>query len=124
MRTKRHAIFCDFAQLIKTEYLEAARVGKNRARPCHEAMQSAKLSHLLDPRPKIKVIGVPQKNLDAQFFENVLGNALDRGQCADGHEHRSFDFTVRRDQTTGAGCAEFSFDVKLDGHCEDCSGPR
>src|SRR5271168_1436564 len=45
MRTKRHAFLGHFAKLAQAENLEAAGISKDRARPCHETMQS---SHLPD----------------------------------------------------------------------------
>ncbi len=121
MRTERHAFLGDFAQIIQAEHLEAARVGENRPRPRHEAMQSAQLADLLDSWPQVEVIGVSQKNLNAKFLENVLRNAFDRGQRSHRHEDRSFDFAVRRDQAAGAGGAGLSLDLELEGHCGDCS---
>ena len=65
------------AQFVQAENLEAARVGENRARPGHETMQAAELPHLLHSRPQIKMVGIPQKDLYADFFQDVLRNAFD-----------------------------------------------
>ena len=116
MRAERHAFFGDLAQIVQAENLEAAGVGENRPRPRHEAMQSAQLADLLDSRPQVEVISVSQKNLDAEFLENVLRNALDRGQRSHRHEDWGFDFAMRRDQTAGAGGAGVSLDLEIDGH--------
>jgi len=62
------------------------------------------------------VIGVAEKNLDAEFFENVLRNGFDRGDRADGHKDWGFDLTVGGEQTPGAGSAADGFDLKLAGH--------
>ena len=121
MRAKGHAFLRDLAQFVQAENLEAAGVGENRARPGHEAMQSAQLADLLHPRPQVKMVGVPQKNLDAELFQNVLRDAFDRGQGSDRHEDRSFDYAVRRGQAAGASRAGSSFDLKRDGQRWDCS---
>ena len=84
-------------------------------------MQSTQLAHLLDSRPQVEVISVSQKNLNPKFLENVLRNALNRGQRSNGHEDRGFDFAVGRNQTSGAGRTISSVNLELDRHCEDCS---
>jgi len=122
MRAERDTLFADFAQITQTEDLKAAGVGQNRAWPRHEAMQSAQLPDLLDSRPQVEVIGVSQENFNAEFFENVLRDAFDRGQGSHRHEDRGFDFAVRRDQATGTGWPGSSLNLKLDGHCRNCSG--
>ncbi len=112
MRAKRHAFFRHLAQFVQTENLEAAGVGENRARPRHEAMQPAQLADLLDSRPQIKMVGISQKNLDAEFFQNVLRDAFDRRQGSHRHEDWRFDDAVRRGQPAGAGSAGGGFDLK------------
>ena len=114
MRTERYARFCDFAQIGQAENLEAARVGKNRPWPRHEAMQSAQLANLLDSRSQVEVVGVSEKNLDPEFLENVLRNTLHRCQRSHRHEDWGFNFSVRRDQAAGAGWAGASFDLEID----------
>ena len=82
--TECHSFFVHLAKFVQAENLEAARVRENRARPRHETMQAAQLAHLLHPRPQIKMVGISQKDLDAQFFQNVLRNAFDRGHVPTG----------------------------------------
>src|ERR1700685_3910957 len=50
MRTKRHALFIYFAQLVKAENLKATGVGKYGPRPRHKLMQPAKLADNLNSR--------------------------------------------------------------------------
>lgn len=105
MRTEGHTFFGDFAQFVQTENLESAGIGQNGSRPRHEPMQTAQLADLLDPRPKVEVIGVPEKDLDAEFFENVLRNALDRSQSAHRHKDRGFDLAMGGAEPPGASWA-------------------
>lgn len=79
-------------------------------------MQAAKLANLLNSGAQVKVVGVAQQNLDIQLFEDILRYAFDRGQRADRHEDRSFDFTVRGDQSASAGLAGSGRDLELEGH--------
>jgi hypothetical protein len=58
------------------------------------------------------VVGIAEKNLNAEFFENVLRHAFDSGSCAHRHKDRSFDLAVRQSQTTGAGGTAASFNLK------------
>ncbi len=106
----------DLAQLIEAEYLKSAGVGKNRAGPRHKAVQSTQLADLLDPRSQVKVIGIAQQNLNAQFFEDVLRNPFDRGQRAHRHEDGSLHFAMSSDQTSGAGRASGGVNFELEGH--------
>src|ERR1700683_1717857 len=121
MRAKRYAFFCDLAKLVQTEDLKASGIGQNRSRPRHEAMQSTKVAHGFDSRAQVEVISVAEKNLNAEFLENVLGHGFDRRRGADGHEHRRFDLAVRREQPPSASGAGMSLDLELDGHlCLPC----
>ena len=116
MRAEGHAFGADGAQLVEAENLESPGVGENRPGPRHETMQAAELADLFHSRPQVEVIGIAEKNLDPEFFKNVLRNALDGGQRADRHEHRRFDLPVRGEQAAGTGRAGSRFDVKLEGH--------
>ena len=80
-------------------------------------MQTTQLADLLDSRPKVEMVSVAQKNLDSEFFENVLRNAFDRGQRAYGHKDRGFDLAMRCKQTAGARRAGGDFNFELHGHC-------
>ena len=73
-------------------------------RPGHEAVQAAQLADQLVAGAQVKVVGVGQQDADAEFFGEVaLGQALDRGLGADGHEDGGFDGSVGRVQQPGAG---------------------
>src|SRR5215467_9723342 len=98
MRAKRDSLLGDLPQLIQTEDLKSPRIGQNGPRPAHEAMQSSQLPNLINPRPKIEVISVPEENLNVQFFEQILGHALYGCQRPYGHEYRRFNHTMRSDQ--------------------------
>ena len=121
VRAKGYAVLGDFAQIAEAENLEAAGVGEDRAIPRHEILHAAKPADGLDSGPEIKMIGVVKKNLDAEFFERILRNTLDRADCADGHEDRRLDFAVRRGESTGAGAAIAGFNLEAKRHCFDCS---
>src|SRR5580704_10348698 len=58
VRPKGHTFFVDLAQLVQTENLKSAGVSEDRPAPSHEPMQPAQLSHGLDARPQIEVIGI------------------------------------------------------------------
>jgi hypothetical protein len=121
VRAKHHAFFADFAQFGQAKNLESTGVSEDCARPSHEAMQSTKLADLLHSRPKIKVIGVAEQNLDAKFFENILRNTFHTAQRADRHEYGRFDLPVRSEQAAGPGWAVRGFDLKLKRHFCDCN---
>jgi hypothetical protein len=48
---------------------------------------------------------LPRRICDAEFFENILRDRFHRRDRAHGHEHRSFDLAMRREQASGAGRA-------------------
>jgi len=60
------------------------------------------------------VVGVAEDDFRADFFEQVLRDAFDRGLGAYGHEHRRFDGSVRGGELAAAGWA--SGGVNLEGH--------
>jgi hypothetical protein len=49
------------------------------------------------------MVGIGKQNLDPEFFERILRDALDRSQGSDRHEHRRFDLSVRSDELADAG---------------------
>src|SRR5579862_4175375 len=110
MRAKCDTFFGNLAQFVQTKNLEAARIGKDRARPRHKTMEPAELSDGLDSRPQIKMISIAEKNLDTEFFENVLRHSFHRCRGSHRHEHRSFDLAVRRKQAATASCASAPVD--------------
>ena len=117
MRAKCDALFGDFAQFVQAENLKAAGIGKDRARPRHEAVQSAEPSNRLDSRPQIKMIGIAEKNLDAEFFENVLRHSFHRCRRSHRHKHGGFDLAMGREQAASARCAGARLDSEIDRHC-------
>src|ERR1022692_110957 len=87
-------------------------------------MQPAEAAHSFDSRTQIEVIGIAEKDLNAEFLENVLGHALYCRCRTDRHEHRGFDLAVRRDKPPGASLACTGLDMELNGHSSllcDCS---
>src|SRR5580700_1149885 len=117
MRTKRHALLADFAELVQAENLEAAGIGQNRPRPRHETMQTAHLAHGFDPGTQVEVISIAEKNLDSELFENILRHAFDGRDGAHGHEYGGFDLAVRSMQAPGTRRAGTALDMELNGHC-------
>jgi hypothetical protein len=121
VRTKRHALVGNLAQVVQAENLEAAGIGEDGSRPRHEAVQAAELADGFDSRTQIEVIGVAQKNLHAEFFENILRDRFHGPDRAHGHEHRSLDLAMRREQASGPGPACAGIDMEFNGHSCDCS---
>src|SRR5260370_39239232 len=109
MRTENQSVISDFAKVGETKYLKSAGIGKDRARPGHETMQAAQAADSFMARPKIKMIGVAQQNLHAQFAERLLRQPLHRALRADGHERRRVDNSVRSRETTQARARRIGF---------------
>lgn len=116
MRSKRHALFADFAQLVQTENLKTAGIRKDRPIPRHEFVQAAHRSNGLDAGSQIEVIGIGEQYLYAEFFEDVLRDALDGGERANRHEHGSFDFAVRGREFACASRASGHLNLQADSH--------
>src|SRR4051812_41610001 len=121
MRAKGYAFFGQLAQLTQGENLEAAGVRKHAAVPGHEPMKSSKFADVLMSRPKIKMVGVAEDDLSAEFFENVLRHSLDARDRADGHEDGRFNDAVGQLQAADTRFAIGSFDCEFQGHCFDCN---
>ena len=103
VRAEQHAFFCDLAQVAQAENLEAARIGEDRARPGHEAVQAAELADQLMAGPQKQVIGVGEDDFGVQLVGQIaLHDALDGGLRADWHEHGGFDDAVRGVDEAGA----------------------
>ena len=96
MRAKCHSFLSHLPQIAEAENLKSAGVGQVGPPPRHEPVQAAQLAYLLNPRPQIQVVSVPEKNLDAQFFQQILRNALHGGLRANRHEYGGFNCAVRR----------------------------
>lgn len=80
-------------------------------------MQPAKLPDPLVPRTKIKVVGIAQKNFDAEFFQRLLRQSLDRARRAHGHKGRCVHHSVRRVQPAQPRATRASLqDFKESGH--------
>ncbi len=79
-------------------------------------MQPAHPANRLDARPQKKMVGIREQNLDAQLFEHILRDALNRGQRSNRHEHRSLNLSVRSDELADAGGTAGRFNLKSDGH--------
>src|ERR1035437_7740468 len=116
VRAERHAVFRDLAQIAEAEHLKAAGVSEDGMVPRHELLHPAELTNHLDTGPQIKMVGVVQQDLDAELFQRVLGYALDCRQRSHRHEDWGLDFTVWREEASGAGGAIAGFDLEAEGH--------
>src|ERR1700681_1448654 len=90
-----HAVLGELAQVAEAEDLEASGVGEDGLVPGHELLHPAKLADGFDAGAEIEMVGVVEQDLNVEFVENVLGDAFDGGQGADGHEDGSFNLSVR-----------------------------
>ena len=71
-------------------------------------MQAAHAPNRFNSRPQIKMIGIGEKNLDAEFFEYILRDTLDGSESSHWHEDGSLDGSVRSDELASAGGAAAS----------------
>src|SRR5664279_3805089 len=117
VRAKGHAVFRDLAQIAEAENLKAAGFGEDGMVPRHELLYPAEAADHLDTGSQIKMVSVVQQDLDAEFFQCVLGYALHRGQCSHRHKDWSLHFTVRSEEAPSAGGAIAGFDLEAEGHC-------
>jgi len=62
------------------------------------------------------MIGIPQQDLDAKFFEHILRDAFDGRERTDRHENRGLDLAVRSGEFAKTGRAACTFNLKVDGH--------
>ena len=122
MRTERRTLLAYLPQLIQTENLKPARVRQNGPIPRHEPVQPAHLPHRLHPRTQIKVVRIPQQNLDAQFLQRILRDALNRPHRPHRHKHRRLHLAVRSDQFPRPRRAASRFYLKLNRHRRDSKG--
>ena len=116
MGTKCHAFFRYLTQFVQAKNLKPARVSEDRARPRHETMQPTQVAHLFHAGAQVEVISISQKDLRAEFFEDVLRNSLDRCNCADRHEYRRFDDTVWSGEASQTGSILGRVNLKGNGH--------
>ena len=78
-------------------------------------MQTAQLTNKLVPRPQKKMIGVGEKNLNAQLFERSLCQALNCRRRPHGHKNGRIYRTMRGGQpsetrATGIRFKNFKWD--------------
>ncbi len=113
---KRDALLGDLAQIAEAEDLKSAGIGKDGAVPAHEAVQPAQAPDRLVARPQVEMVGIAEEELNAQFFQQMLRDSLDRALGADRHEDRRLDRSVRERQSRPAPGAARFVDLKLQGH--------
>jgi hypothetical protein len=66
-------------------------------------MQSAEAADVFMSGAKVKMIGVAEDDLRAEFFEQVLRDGFHRPDGADRHEDWRFHLPVRKLKASGAG---------------------
>ena len=116
MRTKRNALFCHFSKLVQAEHLESAGVGQDGTRPRHEAVQPAHAADGFDSGAQVEMVGIAKNNGRAEFFEDVLGNRLDRRDGTDRHEDRGLNLAMGSDQAPQARFSGGLLYVEREGH--------
>ena len=62
------------------------------------------------------MVSISEKNLQAEFFENVLGDTFNRTQCPNRHKDRSLYLAVWSDEVPGTGTACGSLNLKGQRH--------
>jgi hypothetical protein len=110
----------DLAQLGKGEDLEAAGVGEQGARPGHEAVQAAEAADGVVAGAKVEVVGVGEDDcwsggVRAEAFQQFVGDRLDGGGGAYGHEDGRLDRAVGEMQGRAAsafGCGRGYFEAE------------
>ena len=85
------------------EYLEAARVGDDRASATHVSMQAAGFGHDVGTGMNDQVVRVAEHELHASVCRLRIGHALERRIRAHGHEAWRVDDAVRCMDATHAG---------------------
>ena len=89
MRTELATLFPEFADTGELEHLKSSRVGKDRAIPPAESMQTASLVQNVKSGTEVEVIGVAEDNLRlhllAQYGEM---HTFHTAACSHGHEDR------------------------------------
>src|SRR5262249_18334635 len=107
--TKADALIGDFSKFGQTEYLITAGIGENGPVPGHEFVQTAQLANPLVAGTQIKVVGIAENDLRAEFFQRFVAEAFYRSLRAYGHENRRFDQAVRSGQSSAPRTAGFRF---------------
>src|SRR4051794_32351557 len=109
MRSEMRAPLVDGAAGGQAEYLIAAAVGQDRARPPREPVQSPSPCDQIVAGPEIEMVGVAQQNFGAGVFQITMGHALHGALSTDRHEGRRFDRAMRRTDDAAA-CAAVAID--------------
>ena len=105
VRPEPRPFFCQLAVGRQRKHLKASAVGKNRALPAVELVETSGFFKNLDSGTEIEMIGVSKDNLSLDIIaEFMLMNRLHTSESADRHENRSPDFSVVCGDDTGAGC--------------------
>ena len=71
MATELATLLTKFADACQRENLETSGIRQDRAVPCVELMQSARLTQNVKPRTQIQVVGVTQNNLSLHLFTQL-----------------------------------------------------
>ena len=100
-----HAIGIELERVGEREDLEAAAVGEHGMIPVHETVDTTGLADDVDAGPQVQVVGVGEDDLGVQGLELGVGDALDGGLRAHGHEDRRLDVTMWRMQAAQARSA-------------------
>ncbi len=75
-------------------------------------MHTSQLAHGFDARAEVKVVGIAENDFGADFFEQVLRDAFDRGERAYRHEYGGLDGPVRGGELAAAGWACGGLDLE------------
>jgi hypothetical protein len=105
VRPKRNTIVIRLAPLCQAKDLESARVSQDGPIPTHEAVQPTETRHYPGSRPEMKVIRVPQEQLDAKLSQVTWIERFDRPLRANGREARRRNGAVRGCQPTNTSAA-------------------
>ncbi len=108
VRSKRHAVVVDLAQVLQREDLKAAGVGQQRPVPLHEVMQPAHPRDEFIAGAQVEMIGVGQDERRAEFFQIARRHTLHGRRRADGREDGRGNIAVRGVEHSGAGAAHLS----------------
>ena len=116
MRLEGDAFVGDLAQPGEAEDLIAAGIGQDRARPGHEAVQSAELPDQFVAGAQEEMVGVGEDDAGLEFVPEIaLVQSFDGGLRADRHEDGRRDVAVRGVQDAGAGACDRAFGEEFEG---------
>ena len=103
MGTEFDAVGFDFANGSEAENLKAAAVGEDGQRPVDEIVQAAGGADDAHPGTDMKMIGVAEDDLSAEFAEFARVDGFDAALRADGHEDGSVDDAVGSGDAAATG---------------------